>query len=259
MSIKLFDSLGELLKMENILVKQLLKDRLNHKYNSLYSDLQITMAYHSNKIEGSHLSIEETTHLFNTTPISTNSNILNDTRETMNHFRALDMVLDTWQSPLSEDYIKGIHGILKVKTIDETQYGYAIGEYKKYNNRIGNAKTTEVANVKDEMTDLIYNYKNVKHDLQALARFHAKFECIHPFQDGNGRVGRLILFKECLANDILPVLITTENKLQYTASLYAYQQGIDENANGLTNFLQTAQKVFLALCKKHHVSIRGGR
>ena len=183
------------------MVEQLKKERKSKTKNSLYRHIQILMAYHSNKIEGSTCTLDATKLLFDTASYD-NKTPTNDIIEVFNHFRAFDMVLDTYKQQLTEDYIKGLHGLLKFNTMD-IKKGYIIGDYKKIPNRVGTITTARPENVSSEIQNLLSAYSDIPgKTLRDVLNFHVKFEQIHPFQDGNGRVGRLIMFKECLYQEL---------------------------------------------------------
>lgn len=224
------------------LIDILIRERKNKTRNGLYRQTQILMAYHSNRIEGSTCSLEETSLLFDTSSYGV-QNPSNDITETFNHFRAFDMIIDTYKQKLSEEYIKAIHGIVKFNSEDEKR-GYAIGDYKKIPNRVGTLSTTKPENVSRDISTLLENYNNSSSKkLEDLLDFHIKFEQIHPFQDGNGRVGRLIMFKECLRNKIKPFIISSDNNLAYKACLMAFQLKMN---NAMKNFVDFAKQEQLA-------------
>jgi len=192
----------------------------------LYHYSQIKFAYNSNKIEGSRLTEDQTRYIFETQTISTENNRtanVNDIIETVNHFRCFDYMLECADNPLSEEIIKEFHKILKQSSFDSHKEWFNIGEYKKLPNVVGEKETTHPLKVKEEMDYLINKYLNNNEiDLKKIIDFHYKFERIHPFQDGNGRVGRLIMFKECLKNNIVPFIIEDEYKIYYYMGLQEY-------------------------------------
>ncbi|MBP5445565.1 MAG: Fic family protein [Acholeplasmatales bacterium] len=191
----------------------------------IYHRLQIDMTYNSNHIEGSTLTIDQTRFIFETKTIGKNSDNVNidDVIETKNHFRCIDYVISNAKNKLSESFIKELHYLLKNGTSDSYIDWFKVGEYKAYDNEVGGNKTTKKEDVSKEMKLLIdsYNKKEVV-TINDIIDFHYKFESIHPFQDGNGRVGRLIMFKECLKYDIVPILITDEYKYFYYRGLKEY-------------------------------------
>ena len=190
----------------------------------IYHRTQIDLAYNSNHIEGSRLTHEQTRYIFETNTIGISQDALNvdDILETVNHFRAFDEILREALSPLTADFIKHLHGILKAGTSDSRRAWFAVGDYKRLPNEVGEMATTAPEDVPDAMDSLLSEYQAKERKTFAdLLDFHVRFESIHPFQDGNGRVGRLILFKECLANRIVPFIITDELK-------YFYYRGLRE-------------------------------
>ena len=173
----------------------------------IYHKVQIELTYNSNNMEGSRLTHDQTRYIYETNTIGVEAGTVNvdDIVETANHFRCIDMVIDSAGQMLSEPFIKTLHRTLKNGTSDSRKDWFAVGEYKKIPNEVGGRDTTAPEEVPTEMKQLLASY-NRKPDktLEDLIAFHVAFESIHPFQDGNGRVGRLILFKECLKNDIVP-------------------------------------------------------
>lgn len=188
----------------------------------IYHKIQIELTYNSNHIEGSRLTREQTRFIYETRTISTGSDTarLDDIVETVNHFRCVDRCIDEAPKPLSGKFIKSLHAILKAGTGDGDKDWFAVGDYKRFPNEIGGIATTAPEDVPAEMKKLLAAYRAKKtKKLDDLLDFHVRFERIHPFQDGNGRVGRLILFKECLKHDIVPFVITEELKLFYYRGL----------------------------------------
>lgn len=188
----------------------------------IYHRTQIDLTYNSNHIEGSLLSHEQTRYIFETNTIGvTDEGIrVDDIVETVNHFRCIDYIIDHVEMKLSEGMIKELHGILKSGTSDSRKAWFKVGEYKKLENEVGGMKTCLPNEVHGAMKELLRTYYSVKtHSLDEILDFHKQFEAIHPFQDGNGRVGRLIMFKECLANGITPFIITEDLKLFYYRGL----------------------------------------
>lgn len=190
----------------------------------IYHRTQIDLAYNSNHIEGSRLTHEQTRYIFETNTIGISQDALNvdDILETVNHFRAFDEILREAMSPLTADFIKHLHGILKAGTSDSRRAWFSVGDYKRLPNEVGGMATTAPEDVPGAMDSLLSEYQaKERKTFTDLLDFHVRFESIHPFQDGNGRVGRLILFKECLANRIVPFIITDELK-------YFYYRGLRE-------------------------------
>ena len=196
----------------------------------IYHKIQIELTYNSNHIEGSRLTHDQTRYIFETNTIGVNGDSLNvdDIVEASNHFRCIDLIIENASNVLSESFIKELHRILKNGTSDSRLSWFTVGDYKKLPNEVGGHDTTPPENVSSEMKSLIDNYNlEKKKTFQEILEFHYRFECIHPFQDGNGRVGRLILFKECLRNNIVPFIIDEELKMFYYRglSMWAQEQG----------------------------------
>ena len=188
----------------------------------IYHRVQIDFTYNSNHIEGSRLSHDQTRYIFETNTIGIMDGTVNvdDIVETSNHFRCIDYIIDNAQRALSERYIKELHFLLKTGTSDSRRNWFRVGEYKKLPNEVGGIDTTPPAAVSGEMKSLLETYnEKTEVTLEDIVEFHVAFERIHPFQDGNGRVGRLIMFKECLKHDIIPFIIDEEHKLFYYRGL----------------------------------------
>lgn len=188
----------------------------------IYHYTQIELTYNSNHIEGSRLTQDQTRYIFETNTIGVTQEGVNvdDIIETVNHFRCVDYILDTVSERLSERYIKHLHALLKGGTSDSNREWFKVGDYKVLPNEVGGVDTCEPENVSQEMKMLLREYNNgQKKSLEDILDFHYKIERIHPFQDGNGRVGRLIMFKECLANGIVPFIITSDLKMFYYKGL----------------------------------------
>lgn len=209
-----------------------LKDILAHEMQSkisggIYHKIQIDFAYNSNRIEGSRLSYDETRYIFETNTIGINSKTYNvdDIVETVNHFRCVDIMIKNVSKQLTESYIKYLHLILKSGTRDSRKSWFNASEYKKLPNEVGGKETAKPENVAIEMSKLLANYKNIKNKtFEDILEFHHTFENIHPFQDGNGRIGRLIMFKECLNNSIVPFIINEQQKLFYYRGLREWEK-----------------------------------
>lgn len=188
----------------------------------IYHRVQIELTYNSNHMEGSRLTHEQTRYIFETNTVGMDSGVLNvdDVVETANHFRCIDLVIENAKKPLTEGFIKELHRILKSGTSDSRKDWFAVGDYKKLPNEVGGRDTTPPEQVAEEVKALLadYNAKSAK-TLEELLDFHVRFERIHPFQDGNGRVGRLLLFKECLRYGIVPFIIDETLKLFYYRGL----------------------------------------
>ena len=189
---------------------------------SIYHRTQIDLTYNSNHIEGSRLTHDQTRYIFETNTIGITAESVNvdDVIETSNHFRCIDLIIDRAEENLTEAFIKELHQVLKSGTSDSRRDWFAVGEYKRLPNEVGGSETTPPEEVHREMQALLKQY-NAKSDktFEDVLDLHHRFECIHPFQDGNGRVGRLLMFKECLANGHVPFIITDDLKMFYYRGL----------------------------------------
>ena len=196
-------------------------ERSSRISGGLYHRLQIDITYNSNHIEGSRLTHEQTRWIFETKTIGEiGADVpVDDIVETANHFRAVDRVITTASSALTEAYIKRLHEILKSGTSDSRKDWFAVGEYKRLDNVVGEMETCPAKDVPREMAKLLAWWKGADKTLANLLDLHVRFEQIHPFQDGNGRVGRLILFKECLRCGIVPFIIDDRHKMFYYRGL----------------------------------------
>ena len=224
----------------------ILQEEKRTKYaGSIYHKTQIDLTYNSNHIEGSRLTHDQTRYMFETNTIGVENEVLNvdDVIETSNHFRCIDLIIDHAASTLSEHFIKKLHHILKTGTSDSREDWFAVGEYKRLPNEVGGMQTPLPEEVADKMKALLSNYNAVpKKTLDNILDFHVRFERIHPFQDGNGRVGRLIMFKECLKYNIVPFIIEENLKLFYYRGLKEWY-----NEKGyLTDTCLTAQDKYKA-------------
>ena len=197
----------------------LLKDQKCGKTKGgIYHRIQIDLTYNSNHIEGSRLTHDQTRYIFETNTIGITDKAVNvdDIIETTNHFRAIDYIIDETDSELTEAYIKHLHFLLKSGTSDERKDWFNVGDYKKLPNEVGGNDTTEPEDVQKEINALLKEYNSKKNPtFEDIIDFHHRFESIHPFQDGNGRVGRLIMFRECLRLGYVPFIITDELKMFY--------------------------------------------
>ena len=201
----------------------ILQDEKSNKYSGgIYHKTQIDLTYNSNHIEGSRLTHDQTRYIFETNTIGVENEVINvdDVIETANHFRCIDMIIDNAKAVLTEKFIKEIHLLLKNGTSDSRKDWFSVGKYKKVPNEVGGMDTASPEEVADKMKALLaeYNSKEGK-TLEDILEFHVKFERIHPFQDGNGRVGRLVLFKECLKYNIIPFIIEDNLKMFYYRGL----------------------------------------
>lgn len=188
----------------------------------IYHRIQIDLTYNSNHIEGSRLTKEQTRYIFETNTIGIGDEAVNvdDIIEATNHFRCIDYIIEHATEPLSESMIKELHRLLKSGTSDASKSWFAVGDYKRLPNEVGGMETVEPEKVGMEIRALIREYKAIKNiGFDDILNFHHRFESIHPFQDGNGRVGRLIMFKECLRLGIVPFIITDDMKMFYYRGL----------------------------------------
>ena len=193
----------------------------------IYHKLQIEMTYNSNHMEGSKLTHDETRYIYETKTIGIENNTvrIDDIMETVNHFRCIDLAIDFANRKLSESFIKQLHLILKTNTEDSRKPWFKVGDYKIVENLAGDRETVHPDEVREEMKKLLTNYlKKDNHSFEEIVAFHVEFERIHPFQDGNGRVGRLIAFKECLKNNIVPFIILDSKKMYYYRGLKNWNQ-----------------------------------
>ncbi len=188
-----------------------------------YHKLQVDFAYNTNHMEGSRLTHEQTRYIFETHTVEGTAHV-NDILEAANHFRCIDFVLDTVYEPITEAYIKHLHSLLKNGLLEHDYDDVVIGDYKKYPNEVGQIRTVPPKEVAVHMERLIAAFSAKRQiDLFDIAQFHAEFERIHPFYDGNGRIGRLLILKMCLANEIVPFFISDESKLFYYMGLKEWQ------------------------------------
>ena len=188
----------------------------------IYHRTQIDLTYNSNHIEGSRLTHDQTRYIFetNTIGITDETVKVDDIIETVNHFRCIDYIIDHAEEPVTEAFVKQLHLLLKTGTSDSRKDWFAVGDYKRLPNEVGGQETCPPKEVHPQMKALLNSYnRNKRKRLEDIIDFHVRFELVHPFQDGNGRVGRLLMFKECLANGIVPFIITDELKLFYYRGL----------------------------------------
>ena len=211
----------------------------------IYHKVQVDLTYNSNHMEGSRLTHDQTRYIFETNTIGFENEVVNvdDVIETANHFRCIDLVIDQAGTALTEKLIKQLHFVLKTGTSDSRKDWFAVGEYKKLPNEVGGNDTTLPENVGAEMRKLLASYNALPtKTFEDIVAFHVAFERIHPFQDGNGRVGRLILFKECLKHNIIPIIIEDNLKLFYYRGLKEW----DRERGWLLDTCLTAQDRFKA-------------
>lgn len=228
------------------LLVSLSNERKSKVSGGIYHRSQIDLAYNSNHIEGSCLSHEQTRYIYETNTIEQGNDVINidDIIEAKNHFRCFDFIIENCEVPLSETYIKQLHLLLKTGTSDAHKEWFRIGDYKLLPNEVGGNTTVLPKDVAQEVKKLLKEYHSLeKLTFDDILDFHVKFESIHPFQDGNGRVGRLIIFKECLSHNIVPFIITDELKFYYYRGIREW-----ENTKGyLTDTCLTAQDNYKAL------------
>lgn len=221
--------------MQDDLIKKLIErfriEQKKRDRSGIYAVTQRELAYNSNKIEGSTLTKEQTASLFDTgnMPASDNYYRAKDIEEMNGHFLMFNRMIDTLDEPLSEKLIKEFHYELKAGVFEDRANGYAVGDYKKRANIIGIYETVKPENVAEKMCELLQWYQSSEKDIVSLALFHARYESIHPFQDGNGRTGRILIFRECLANNLIPLIIEDNNRNQYLEALTAFRKSGEVN------------------------------
>lgn len=217
--------------------------------SGVYAYTQRLLAYNSNKIEGSTLTEEQTASLFDngTLPKSNDYYRAKDVEEMNGHFLMFNKMLDTLEEFLSTNLIKQFHYELKSGVFEDRANGYAIGDYKKRPNMIGMYPTVRPEKVDQEMSSLIDWYHHQEVDISVLAEFHARYESIHPFQDGNGRTGRLLLFRECLKKEMIPIVIEDTNRNEYIDALKAYRE--EKDINKLRELFEEEQKFYFNKCR----------
>ncbi len=233
-------------RKEQSTLLDILQEEKKSKYpGGIYHKTQIDLTYNSNHMEGSRLTHDQTRYIFETNTIGVENEVLNvdDVIETANHFRCIDLIIEHAKSALTEKFIKELHQIFKSGTSDSRKDWFAVGDYKKLPNEIGGMETALPEEVVGKMKVLLKEY-NAKEEkiFDDILDFHVKFERIHPFQDGNGRVGRLIMFKECLKYNIVPFIIEDNLKLFYYRGLNEW----DNEKGYLTETCLTAQDKYKA-------------
>lgn len=232
----------------------ILRNEKANKYSGgIYHKTQIDLTYNSNHMEGSRLTHDQTRYIFETNTIGIEKEVLNvdDVIETANHFRCIDMIIDRAKLSLTEKIIKELHLILKNGTSDSRKDWFAVGNYKKLPNEVGGMETALPEEVANKMKKLLSEYNNKEEkNFEDILDFHVKFERIHPFQDGNGRVGRLIMFKECLKYNIVPFIIEDNLKMFYYRGLKEW----DNEKGYLTDTCMTAQDRYKAYLDYFRIS-----
>ena len=210
------------IETENNLLAFLKREKASSLKGGVYHKIQIDLTYNSNHIEGSRLSHDQTRFIFETKTLGITDDAVkvDDIVETVNHFRCIDLAIEGANTKLSESFIKQLHYILKTGTTDAMKSWFKVGDYKMIENEVGGSETVRPEDVATEMKALLADY-NSKSEItfDDILNFHVRFESIHPFQDGNGRVGRLIMFKECLKHNIVPFSITEELKMFYNRGI----------------------------------------
>lgn len=242
---------GDIMEMERevdktTLLYQLREEKKIKLKGGIYHQTQIKLAYNSNHIEGSKLTEDQTRYIYETNTIGLEKEPVNidDIIETINHFQCFDYILDCAEDILTENIIKKIHLLLKSNTSDSRLEWFNVGDYKQRANMVGDSKTTIPGKVKKEIQQLLFAYQQKENiTFEDIVEFHYHFERIHPFQDGNGKVGRLIIFKECLKYNIVPFIIDEQHKLYYYRGLKEF-----ENERGyLIDTCLSAQDIYKKL------------
>ena len=227
------------------LLERLREEKASAMRGGIYHKVQVELTYNSNHIEGSKLTLDQTRLIFETATIGADGETLrvDDIVETANHFRAIDYVVENAEAPLSEAFTKKLHRILKSSTTDASLDWFAVGDYKRLPNEVAGKRTAAPEDVAAEMAALLKAYRPKEpHSLEEIVDLHVRLERIHPFQDGNGRVGRLIMFKECLSNGIVPFVIADDMKSFYYRGLAEW----DSERGFLLDTCLTAQDRFKA-------------
>lgn len=234
-------------------------ERKRFDRSGVYAYTQRMLAYNSNKIEGSTLTEEQTASLFDygTLPQSDDYYRAKDVEEMNGHFLMFNKMLDTLEEPLNQNLIKQFHYELKSGVFEDRANGYAIGDYKKRPNMIGIYATVKPSEVQDEMEKLLLWYREQTVDISVLAEFHARYESIHPFQDGNGRTGRMILFRECLRHRIIPVIIEDSKRPLYLEGLKEYTE--KEDISKLEKLFEMEQEMYYKQASYFYLDEENGR
>ncbi len=213
---------NSVVKAPETLLDILKDEKKSARKGGIYHKIQVDLTYNSNHIEGSRLSHEQTQYIFETNTIGFENETVNvnDIVETVNHFKCIDLIIERADAKLDEKFIKQLHLILKSSTADSRKEWFRVGDYKKFPNEVGSLATTAPEDVQKEISALLEIYNRIDNvTLDDILDFHYTFECIHPFQDGNGRVGRLIMFKECLRHNVVPFIIYDDMKMFYYRGL----------------------------------------
>ena len=234
---------GIKVKAPETLLEILRDEKADSRRGGIYHKIQVDMTYNSNHIEGSRLTHDQTRYIYETNTLGFENEAVNvdDIVETVNHFRCIDIVIDNAEKKLSQKLIKELHLVLKSGTADSRKEWFAVGKYKRYSNEVGGSETASPEETAEKMRELLLVYnEHERVSLDDIIDFHYKFEKIHPFQDGNGRVGRLIMFKECLKNNIVPFIISDDLKMFYYRGLKEWSR----EKGYLTDTILTAQDRF---------------
>jgi len=216
------DRANKKVELPTTLLEVLVAEKNAKLSGGIYHQVQVELTYNSNHIEGSRLTHDQTRYIFETNTIGIDGGAVrvDDIVETANHFKCIDLIIENAKKPITETFIKELHRTLKSGTTDARQDWFAVGDYKKLPNTVGNMYTAQPEEVAEKIKALLFEYNAKKEKaFDDLLDFHYKFECIHPFQDGNGRIGRLLLFKDCLKYNIVPFIIDEELKLFYYRGL----------------------------------------
>ena len=221
-----------------------------HDRSGIYAVTSRELAYNSNKIEGSTLTKDQTAALFDmgVLPQSEDYYRAKDIEEMNGHFLMFNKMIETLESPFDEKLIKEFHYTLKAGVFEDRANGYAIGDYKKRPNIIGNYETTSPNKVPYQMKNLLDWYKSEENTIERIVEFHARYECIHPFQDGNGRTGRLIAFRECLKAGVTPFIIEDINRVEYIFALGEYRE--KQDTTRLVKLVYKEQEEYYKLMEK---------
>ena len=216
------DRANKKVELPTTLLEVLSEEKKAKLSGGIYHTIQIELTYNSNHIEGSRLTHDQTRYIFETNTIGVDGGTVkvDDIVETANHFKCVDLIIENAKKPITEAFIKELHRTLKSGTTDARQEWFAVGDYKKLPNTVGGLYTAQPEEVAEKIKALLFEYNAKKEkSFDDLLDFHYNFECIHPFQDGNGRIGRLLLFKDCLKYNIVPFIIDEELKLFYYRGL----------------------------------------
>ena len=220
------DRANKRVEIPTTLLEILIAEKKAKLSGGIYHKVQIDLTYNSNHIEGSRLTHDQTRYIFETNTIGIDGGTVkvDDIVETANHFKCIDLIIENAKKPIMETFIKELHRTLKSGTTDARQDWFAVGDYKRLPNTVGDMFTAKPEEVAEKMKELLFEYNaKTEKSFDDLLDFHYRFESIHPFQDGNGRIGRLLLFKECLKYNIVPFIIDEELKLFYYRGLKEWQ------------------------------------